>query len=669
MNRYINQCIYAWAMGTALCLGACNDFLDRAPVTDITPESYLWDVSHLAAYTIDRYPNILPSHGNWSFGTFGIDGGTDNMATPSYDNKYVPGQWRVGQTGGAWDFGNIYQCNYFLNTVVPRWQQGGITGSADAVAHYIGEGYFLRAYEYFSKLQTLGDFPIVTHVPRDDRAELTAASKRMPRTEVARFILSDLDSAALLMQGNSPDGARNRLSKACAWLLKSRVALFEATWLKYFANTAFVPNGEGWPGAGKDYQQGYQFRTGSLEAETQWLLAQAMEAAAMVADACTLTPNNGILQQSAADATNPYFDLFSAVDMSGYSEVLLWRRYSRGLSLTHNVPVYAQLGNYGVGLTRGMVDGFLMANGLPVYAEGSGYVGDDRIADVRQDRDGRLWLFLKEPGQTNVLYESQAGDHATPVEPVPDIANSSWEKTYSTGYAIRKGLNYDAEQCVNGGGYTGCLVFRATEAYLNYVEACYELNGNLDGRAVQYWQAIRTRAGVDTDFGKTVAATDMAREALNDWGAYSGGALVDATLYNIRRERRCELMAEGLRAMDLKRWRALDQLVSEPYHIEGLKLWGPMQEWYRDADGNLTVTYGTATATVSAPMTSSYLRPYEKTGKELVFDGYRWALAHYLEPIAVEHFLITSSDGETVSASPVYQNPRWPTEANMGALY
>lgn len=669
MNRYINQCIYAWALGAALTLGSCNDFLDKAPVTDITPEAYLWDVSHLSAYTIDRYPDILPSHGNWSFGTFGIDGGTDNMATPSYDNKYVPGQWRVGQTGGAWDFGNIYQCNYYLSTVVPRWQRGSITGSADAVAHYVGEGYFLRAYEYFSKLQALGDFPIVRHVPKDDWAELTAASKRMPRTEVARFILSDLDSAALLLQGSSPDGARNRLSKGCAWLLKSRVALYEATWLKYFANTAFVPNGEGWPGAAKDYQQGYRFTAGSLGAEVQWLLAQAMEAAAQVADAYPLTTNNGVLQQSAADAVNPYFDMFGAVDMSGYPEVLLWRRYSRGLGVTHNVPVYAQLGNYGVGLTRGMVDGFLMANGLPVYAAGSGYAGDDRVTNARTGRDGRLWLFLKEPGQVNVIYESLVGDHATPVEPVPDIANSSWEKTYSTGYAIRKGLNYDAEQCVNGGGYTGSLVFRATEAYLNYIEACYELNGQLDGKAVQYWQAVRARAGVNTDFGKTVAATDMALEARNDWGAYSGGTLVDATLYNIRRERRCELMAEGLRAMDLKRWRAMDQLVAEPYHIEGFKLWGPMQEWYRDGAGNLTVTYGTATATVSAPTRGEYLRPYEKTGKELVYDGYRWALAHYLDPIAMEHFLITSPDGETVSASPIYQNPGWPTVANQGAGY
>jgi len=48
----------------------------------------------------------------------------------------------------------------------------------------------------------------------------------------------------------------------------------------------------------------------------------------------------------------------------------------------------------------------------------------------------------------------------------------------------------------------------------------------------------------------------MAKEAETDWGAYSAGQVIDATRYNIRRERRCELMAEGLRSMDLHRWRA-----------------------------------------------------------------------------------------------------------------
>mgnify|MGYP002224116724 FL=1 len=35
--------------------------------------------------------------------------------------------------------------------------------------------------------------------------------------------------------------------------------------------------------------------------------------------------------------------------------------------------------------------------------------------------------------------------------------------------------------------------------------------------------------------------------------------MIDKTLYNIRRERRCEFIAEGMRKDDLLRWRSLDK--------------------------------------------------------------------------------------------------------------
>lgn len=217
--------------------------------------------------------------------------------------------------------------------------------------------------------------------------------------------------------------------------------------------------------------------------------------------------------------------------------------------------------------------------------------------------------------------------------------------------------------------YTGALIFRGTEALLNYIEACYEKNGSLDNIAQSYWTQIRKRSHVDTDYNKTIAATDMAKEALNDWGAYSAGKLIDPTLYNIRRERRCELMAEGLRYMDLMRWRAMDQMISTPYHIEGFKLWGSMQHWYDNEDGTSQLVYGmdNPKANVSDPAISPYLRPYEKNNNNLAKDGYRWAMAHYLEPYRIQDMDITSGGG-SIENSPIYQNPYWPTEPNMPPL-
>src|SRR5659263_377721 len=132
---------------------------------------------------------------------------------------------------------------------------------------------------------------------------------------------------SLFLKTVAPDGNKNRISKACAQLLKSRVALFEATRLKYFKGTAFVPNGPGWPGKDKDYNANYKFPSGTIDSEIDYFFTQAMDASKAVADATPLVANNMILQQTTADAVNPYFNMFSDIDMSEYSEVLLWRKY------------------------------------------------------------------------------------------------------------------------------------------------------------------------------------------------------------------------------------------------------------------------------------------------------------------------------------------------------
>lgn len=231
--------IFKHVAGVALLglLCSCNDFLDETPKSTISPENYLTEESQLASYANGLYADILPSHGNWSYGTFGTDQHTDNQAYMNYDNKYIPGQWKTIQSQKADDdpyrFKFIYSCNYFLENVMPRYTAKQISGSDANIRHYIGEMYFLRAYEYFKRYQMFGDFPIVRNTLPDQMDPLVEASKRSPRNEVARFIISDLDSAIVLMESN-PDKAKTRINKESALLLKSRVALFEGTWLKYF---------------------------------------------------------------------------------------------------------------------------------------------------------------------------------------------------------------------------------------------------------------------------------------------------------------------------------------------------------------------------------------------------------------------------------------------------
>lgn len=668
MKKLFNTSIKSISLiGILFLFAACEkEFLDREPPSNVTPEGYLHTEADLAAYTIARYN--FPSHGGYSVGTFGADNHTDNQASASYALRWVPGEWRVPQTGSSWNFGNIRQLNYFLENAVPRWEAGELTGATSNINHYIGEGYFLRAYEYFNKVQAMGDFPIVTQTLSDEKEQLIEESKRRPRNEVARFILSDLDNAIELLLNDAPGGT-NRVSRYTALLFKSRVALHEATWLLYHKGTPFVPGGPGWPGEGK--VENFSI---DIDGEIDFFLTQAMEAAQQVADVIELTPNipSGTGEVGYDASQNPYFTMFADENLNNYSEVLLWRDYDNQLGIHHFVNHYLnserENGGGNTGYTKGYVDNFLMANGLPIYAPGSGYAGDDYLEDVKQDRDQRLQLFMRVPGE--LKYTNKTNPDGTPMLTAkPDLSGLA-ERKDVTGYSVKKGFSYFVEHSEPSGDMIGSIVFRATEAYLNYIEASYLKEGALNSKALEYWRLIRERAGVDPDIQKTIAATDIAREAEGDFAAYSAGTLLsDPTLYNIRRERRSELIAEGMRYFDLKRWRALDQLASDPHIVRGFKLWGPMEDWFTDAE-LIEPEEGGSSATVSSRLESEYLMPYRINlgSGNLVSDGYSWAQAHYLEPIATEHFLITvPTEDSGASNSVIYQNPGWSTEAGSGA--
>ncbi len=663
-------------------LTGCSDFLDKEPMSQITPENYYSSDAQLEAIVLDEYPNTLPGHGNWSYGMFGNDANTDNQVYAEASTMYTQDLWRTYNTDGNWSFTRIYYINFMLSNALKRYgedidgKDNTISGNLDKVKHLIGEAYFMRAYQYFRSVKTFGDFPIIKEPLPDDMQVLVEASKRSPRNEVVRFILDDLDKAAYLMQSYNMNSTR--ISRDAALLLKSRVALYEATWLKYFKGTAFVPGGEGWPGA--SYNSDFAYPSGSIDNEINYFLEQSMEAAKEVGDKYvgSLTANTGTLQQDAADEVNPYYNMFCDQNLSGYPEVILWREYARGL-VTHQVCAAAGRGNYRIGLTRGYVQNFLMADGTPVYAngtyaDGNGYyMGDKTIADVRANRDSRLSLFLKEPGQKNILFEldNNEGTEAVLEEPYPGITNGDQERGYSTGYALRKGGNFNRKYYGNGASYTGCPILRSAEALLNYMEASYERYGSIDETADRYWKALRTRAGVDPDYNKTISLTDMAKEAENDWGAYSAGVVLsDPTLYNIRRERRCELLSEGFRHDDLHRWRSMDQLKSNPYHIEGMHIWNtPMTAWYNDGQGNSTLVYEQGTGSnISSPNVSEYLRPFERNDVQNCYEGCTWNMAHYLSPLPINELMLTSPDGASPDKSVMYQNPYWPLEAGLPAI-
>ena len=650
----------------SLSLASCDDYLEQAPPSKLTPENFYNTEDQVQAAANRFYQDVLPSHGGGN-DFYSKDNTTDVQTGRTPDNKFSKNLWKTGQTNGNWSWGNIRNINYILNRLLDNKAAGIIQGNQDNINEYIGEIYFFRAWAYFDLYQKFGDLPIVTQALPDNEAILVAANHREPRNEVARFIINNLDTAMTYMKDNF-ENRHTRLSKDAALLFKSRVALYEGSWLTNFAGTPFVPNGEGWPG--KASNPDYQFPAGSLENEAKWFFQQAVESSEQVAEKYfnNLSVNNNVIPQKSGD-TNPYFEIWGTTDCSDHPEVLLWREYSKALGITNGVEVAAEYANDGSGLTRGLVDGYVMKDGRPTYNSRYEY-SDMTLDEAAQDRDPRISLFLKRPGQVNCYknLDDASGSHYTPVEPIPAMITFRIQGLYQTGYTIRKGMTYDRANCGNFQCANACPVLRATEALLNYMEAEYMLTKNINaGNILKYWKKIRQCAGFDADAQDpmvTIDATDMSKETMT-WDAYTAGQLLsDKVLYNIRRERRSELLAEGFRDMDLKRWRSYDQLVNNPVHLEGFHLWNtPMQDWYPDA-----VADGSANANMSSPKLSEWFRPHEIVMVNNNFtDGLTWHMAHYLQPLPLRQFLLTSSDHASVDKSTLYQNPYWPTTSDMPA--
>lgn len=649
--------------GSLAFMSSCNDFLDKEPLDAITPETFLWNDADMSAYIIQQYN--FTTHSGAGLGIWANDNHTDNQCAASYDTRWIPGQWRVkdhydNDYDDPWYFANIYNLNYFLETVLPRYEAGELTGAETMVKHNIGEAYFLRAWNYFSKLKTFGDFPIIKETMPDEKEQLIQASKRMPRNQVARFILQDLDDAINFLS-DEPDGGKNRISKKVAYLLKSRVALYEASWETYHKGTALVPGGAGWPGNAEDLGSGFD-----IEQEISFFLSQCKEAASMVADNVSLAENDHVWKDGSDKMNNPYFAQFSAENMEGYPEILMWRDYDINLGIKHSAGFYLRVGGNS-GFTRQYVETFLMKDGLPIYATGGTYTykGDKSINDVRENRDERLQMFMMKPNE--VLTVGQL-DYPDTLDTAPNLLAKE-ESRCVTGYQLRKGLSAHWSRDWNQ-SYEGCPLFRAAEAYLNYMEAsCMENGGNsIDSKAEEYWKKLRERAGLPGDYTITVRNTDLNKE--NDWAVYSGKAQVTTLLYNIRRERRCELMEEGFRMDDLKRWRALDRLDGS-WQPEGINFWNSTNDYIAmfKERGETVKADGSSTANISSRERSTYLRPYEivsGSSNQMWNSGYEWCEAHYLSPISIVHFRNTASDLNDVSTSVIYQNPGWPIVADQG---
>ncbi|WP_143305693.1 RagB/SusD family nutrient uptake outer membrane protein [Chitinophaga vietnamensis] len=222
MKRYISYMTMTVLM---LAFAACKrGFLDVTPPASVSSQVFWKTPADADAALTGLYSYLYAGSGGYATSQFTVTS-WDNFSDDSYGQYKYGGGINVPITPQAGDFvysyyANSYQAVAGINTFLANV---GKVLSGDKLAQYQGEGYFLRAFNYFWLAQLYGNVPIVKEDPSTIDFKSTRA--KSTRDEVLAFVESDLDKAiAALPDVAYADG---HATKTTAMGYKVRVLLFE----------------------------------------------------------------------------------------------------------------------------------------------------------------------------------------------------------------------------------------------------------------------------------------------------------------------------------------------------------------------------------------------------------------------------------------------------------
>jgi hypothetical protein len=610
---------------------ACGeDFLERYPLDSMSDATFFNSANDLKVLANGFY-RMLPRYhyqrGGMAHDGNNMDVASDILAFASPNGNLM----RRGASGQApdadgtwnssWDW--IRQINYLIKNA-DRVPNRGME-----VSHYIGEGYFFRAWVYYGMLTTYGDVPFITTVLGTSDEELYRT--RDSRHDVARGIIKDLDSAIvnLSWKGQGPASGAGRVNKESAIVLKARVALFEGTWERYHsrAGTPFAVSGK----TGEDLLQ---------------LVAPAVQEL-INHQGTNIFTNGGPLNE-------PYNQLRSQLDGTQVPGVFLYRVYDATQIVGHNF--FDKVVN-APSFTDRIVNAYLDKDGMPqalsalpidhksLYSQGANL--DPRFRQT-------IWTPDKGP-----MYEIPgfAGATFIPLARYPHVSISQNDYWAETGYRAWKGAILDAFEWRNGS--TDDVLLRYAEALLAYAEAKAILGTINQADLDMTVNLLRDRVGM--------AHINLAE--VNSWpgSLYTAQEAYDPSEPNIvneiRRERLVELCWEGRRLNDLKRWAVYEDAINgyrpKGAHIDQfLNYWNSadslVNDGYNASDAaGLAITIGDRLEVDG----EGYLNPFYTTpefdegGEGYYIDPDR----DYLSPIPRAQIDLYQEKGGITLA----QNPGW----------
>lgn len=384
---------------------------------------------------------------------------------------------------------------------------------------YAGEVRFFRALFYWYKVVNFGDVPLLLKALDDNSEELYGPREKREKV-MDEVVLEDLKFAvANLPEKNQ--AAAGRLHKDAARALMSRICLWEGTYRKY----------------------------------------RNIEGADTYLDACVKASEElmdaGYDIYSTGNTDEDYRNLFIQKDLRSNPEAIFYRAYITDKN-THNYTRQASENN--TGMSKDFVDSYLfLDDGKPIGLTSHPY-DDSTPAKECEGRDPRYTQTIATPGFIMTLPDLAVN--------LPAIGTSRT----STGYWNIKGRSSDLAQFNADKSDLDLFIFRYAEVLLNYAEAKYELTGSLTiAELNKSINLIRDRVGMP----------HLTTNPDADPNAVNYGYTVAPLLYEIRRERRIELVGEGFRFNDIIRWKA-GKLIEGVKTIRGMKLTDELRSQYAD---------------------------------------------------------------------------------------
>ncbi|PTS97087.1 hypothetical protein DBR11_17945 [Pedobacter sp. HMWF019] len=535
MKAYISKTSKViFALFVLMNLTACKkDFLDKNPLDAVNPENFFKKASDLQIFANGFYGRLAPQY-NTQNGTGTVSGGNSNVALDANTDMMIIQttvtsslyRWNTvsvaGATNDSWSGGysNIRSDNYFLHYANMNAEK------TDAATHYIGEGYFFRAWDYFSMLKTFGGVPIMTEA-LDDSDLSKLLTPRASRYEVAKQIIADLDLAIakLNWKGEGQGAIAGRVNKEAALTLKARVALYEGSWEYYHGK-----KGTPYAMPGKD----------------------GMEFLAMIEPtvAQLISRYGTKIYTAAGDKTMAYNQLFAQKNASNVDGVFLYKVYDASL-LTLSNNFFFKILDSGPSITDHLIDVYLNKDGTPQVSSGS-YANTLNQLSTTLDPRFRQTVWTPDRGPLNQL-PGRGGD-GDPFR-YPIIASQAPYTSIgftSTGYRNFKGAVFAQEATK---GETDDVLMRYEESLLSLAEAKAILGTINQADVDKTVNVIRARVGM-TPLNMNAIPAGTYRE---DLGFDPGSTPI---LNEVRRERTVEFALEGFRLDDLKRWAVYEKVIN-----------------------------------------------------------------------------------------------------------